>query len=70
MISWIVKEKIVNVIFLTTLSYQQYIRKEGDNGLFITLVPKVFNNVFFFVGDFDVFWLAGWSSWVFKRYNH
>ena len=26
------------------------IRYRGDNGLLITLVPKVFNNVFLFVG--------------------
>ena len=25
-------------------------RKEGDKGLFITLVPKVLNDVFFFFG--------------------
>ena len=27
------------------------IRERGDNGLFIMLVPKVFNNIFLFVGS-------------------
>ena len=51
----------------------QFSRDGGDNGLFITQVPKVlyrFNvswlNNF---GDFNEFWLVGLFHWVFKRFN-
>ena len=47
-------------------------RERGDNGLFITIVPKDFlirwlNRL---TGDFSEFWLVGSFSWVFKRFNH
>ena len=52
-------------------------REGGDNGLFATLVPKVYNNVFLFVGlitlslrDLSKFLLVGSLSWVFKHFNH
>ena len=48
--------------------------ERGANVLFITLVPKVCNNVFLCVGlttvgTFTRFWLVGLLSWVFKRFN-
>ena len=45
-----------------------YIFKEGgDNGLFIALVPKVFNNVFLFVGLTTLGFLIGWLIQTFQR---
>ena len=44
-----------------------------DNGLFITVVQKVLNYVFLLFNnfrDFSKFWLNGYLSWVFKRFNH
>ena len=44
-------------------------RESGDNGLFIILVPKVYDNVFLFVGlttleTYTEFWLVGLLNWV------
>ena len=49
--------------------------REGvDNGLFITLVPKVLNNVFLFdgsttLGIFNELWLVGSFSWLIAIYR-
>ena len=50
-------------------------RERGNNGLFITLVPKFYNNVLFIswpnnFGDFSEFWLVDLLGWVFNRFNH
>ena len=48
---------VVNMILsyrhtdILSLLYKDLTGKEGDNGLFITLVPKLFNNVFLFLGS-------------------
>ena len=50
-------------------------REGGDRGFFNSLVPKVFNNVFLFVG-FTILTtllelsLVGSLRWVSKRFNH
>ena len=51
------------------------VREGGDIGLFITQVPKVFNNIFLFVdlttmGTFIEFLMFSSFSLVCKRFNH
>ena len=40
-------EILLEIVYIRIMDVAR--RKEGYNGLFITLVPKFFNNVFFFV---------------------
>ena len=51
-----------------------YIKDEGDEKLFITLVPKVFDNVFLYVGlttfgTYNEFCWVDLLGWVFKCFN-
>ena len=48
-------------------------REGGDIGLFITLVPKTYDNVFLSVGlitlgTFIEFWLVGSFSWSIQKF--
>ena len=40
----------LNALLLVDVMEAKAARERGDNDLFITLVPKVYNNVFLFVG--------------------
>ena len=46
-----------------------YQRVRGDNGLFITLVPKVIIRWLNNFGDLSEFWLVVCLSWVFKHFS-
>ena len=43
-------QKVVFSVSIGALQCSVFVRERGDIGIFITLVPKFYNNVFLFVG--------------------